>query len=167
VLNLLFLIDQRLLDIPVLYLSHSILKSKSEYYRLLNAVTKDAQWEAWILYMLHAVTDTARWTTAKIKAIRELIEDTKLVVQISPETRGIYSHELLQELFLQPYCRIANLVDAGLAQRQTASVYLKKLVSIGILAERKVGKESLFMNRRLLELLKSDQHTYERAFDLQ
>ncbi len=74
--------------------------------------------------------------------------------------RKIYSQELLDVLFEQPYCRIGNVVDAGVVQRQAASRYLKALAQVGILSERKVGREKLFVHSRLLELLMSEQHTY-------
>lgn len=73
ILNLLFLVEQGLLDQPVLYLSRAIIRRRTDYYRLLNAVTRDDAWEPWVLYMLDAVQDTAIWTTKKIKAIRELL----------------------------------------------------------------------------------------------
>ena len=123
ILNLLYLVDQKLLDQPVLYLSRAIIRNKIDYYRLLNAVTSDAAWEPWVRYMLEAVAETARWTTAKIHAIRDLLRDTTAFVQ--RRAPAVYTRELVELIFAQPYCRIANVVEAGLAQRQTASEYLK------------------------------------------
>lgn len=152
VLNLLYLVDQGLLDTPVLYLSRAIIQNKADYYRLLLGVTRESLWEAWILYMLHAVADTARWTTGRIRAIRSLMQDT--AEQMRREAPQIYSRELVELIFEQPYCRIGNLVDAGLAHRQTASTHLKKLCDIGILREEKAGREKLFINPALLAVLK-------------
>lgn len=154
ILNLLFLVEQGLLDLPVLYLSRSIIRRKADYYRLLLAVTTEGRWEDWILYMLGAVDETAHWTTAKIRSIRELMEETADFVR--NKTPAIYSRELVELIFVQPYCRIGNVVDAGIAQRQTASVYLKDLCEIGVLKEVKAGREKLFINPRLMALLTTE-----------
>ena len=151
VLNLLYLVEQGLLNIPVLYLSRYIIQHKADYYRLLLVVTTQDRWEDWILYMLQAVLETARWTTAKIKTIRELLEATAEKIRL--QAGQIYSRELTELVFVQPYCRIGNVVDAGLAQRQTASVYLKRLCEIGVLKEIKAGREKLFINPAFLQLL--------------
>lgn len=155
VLNLLFLVEQGLLDSPILYLSRYIIAHKSDYYRLLLAVTRESAWEDWVLYMLAAIADTARWTTAKIAAIRDLMEQT--TTRLRSEAAGIYSRELVDLLFMQPYCRITNLVEAGLCGRQTASTHLKTLAAIGILEEIKVGREKLFTHPALMKLLISEQ----------
>ena len=155
VLNLLYLIDKGLLDIPVLYLSKAIIEAKQDYYRLLLDVSREGAWEPWLLFMLEAVRSTAHWTTSRIKAIRTLIDDT--VHRMRRDAPGIYSRELTELIFVQPYCRIANLVDAGIAQRQTASVYLKQLVDIGLLKEMKAGREKLFINPQLLQTLRTAQ----------
>ena len=152
VLNLLYLVDIGLLDFPVLYLSKAIIAAKQDYYRLLLAVTTKQAWEPWILFMLNAVRSTALWTSSRIKAIRVLIDAT--AARMRQEAPGIYSRELAELVFVQPYCRISNLVDAGIAQRQTASVYLKQLADIGLLKEVKVGREKLFINPTLLKALR-------------
>jgi len=154
VLNLLFLVEQGLLDLPVLYLSRAILRQRAEYYRLLNAVRADAAWDEWNLFMIHAVTDTARWTTAKIQAVRELIDETAL--RVSSRAPGVYTRELVELLFVQPYCRIGNIVDAGIAKRQTAAAYLQQLVALGVLKKIKRGREKLFVNAPMLALLTRD-----------
>jgi Fic family protein len=154
ILNLLILVEKGLLSAPILYLSRYIIRHKADYYRLLQAVTAHAQWEPWILFMLAAVTETAQWTTHKIHAIRKLQELTQAYVQKAAPK--IYSRELLDVIFTQPYCRIQNVVDAQLGTRQTASIYLKELVSIGVLSELKVGREKLFLHPKLVKLLTSD-----------
>ena len=151
VLNLLFLVEKDLLKLPVLYLSGYIIRHKADYYRLLLQVTTGAAWEEWILFMLRAVLETARWTSARIAAIRALLERTAETIR--REAPKIYSRELAELIFVQPYCRIGNLVDSGIAQRQSASVYLKKLVAIGVLEERTAGREKLFVNPAFLKLL--------------
>ncbi len=151
ILNLLFLVEQDLLELPVLYLSRAVIRTKSDYYRLLLEVTTRSAWADWIIYMLHAVTETARWTTGRIRAIRELMLETG--ERMKKDALGVYNRELVDLIFVQPYCRIKNVVDAGIAQRQTAAVYLKQLAAVGILEEVKVGREKLFINPRLMRLL--------------
>ena len=158
VINILFLIQQDLLQLPILYLSRHIIQNKADYYRLLLAVTKEHDWETWILYMLKAVEETSRWTTAKIGGIRALTEHTTAHVrQALPK---IYSRELVDVIFEQPYCRISDLMTKGVAQRQAASRYLKELVGIGVLQEMAVGKEKLFIHPKLMQLLSWDGNEF-------
>jgi Fic family protein len=151
VLNILFLVEKEVLEIPVLYLSRYIMANKADYYRLLLNVSATGQWEPWILYMLQALKETAVWTTSKIRAIKRLQEE--IAMKVRNDDPKIYKRELVDLIFVQPYCRISNLVDAGLAERKTASVYLKRLVELGILSEHKQGREKLFMNPGFLKLL--------------
>lgn len=159
ILNSLFLVEQGLLSLPILYLSRYITKNKADYYRLLLAVTSDDAWEPWLLYMLNAVADTASWTTAKIGAIRLLAEHTSDFVRRT--TPRVYSSELVDVIFERPYCRIANVVDAGIAARQAASRHLKALVTIGVLREETFGREKLFVHPKLINLLTQDENTFE------
>lgn len=156
VINILFLIEQNLLTLPILYLSRYIIANKADYYRLLLSVTREQAWEPWLLYMLQAVEETAHWTTAKIAAIRNLADIT--AAHVKTRLPKIYSRELVDVIFEQPYCRIGNLVDKQVAQRQAASRYLKELVSIGVLREAQLGKEKLFIHPRLMQLLIRDDN---------
>ena len=156
ILNLLMLVEQGLLDLPVLYLSRYILREKTAYYQGLASVTTDAAWQDWVGFMLAAVTDTAAWTTHKIRAIRDLHQHA--VALVRDHAPKIYSHELVDLLFVQPYCRIQNVVESGIAKRQTASVYLKQLVDLGMLRELKIGREKLFVHPNFLHLLTSESH---------
>ena len=159
ILNVLCLMERGLLDLPTLYLSRHILRSRAEYYRLLGRVTSHQEWEPWILYMLTAVEVTSSWTTQKIKAIRALMDETDLLIRAS--TPKIYSHDLVQLIFTQPYCRISNLIERGIAKRQAASTYLKELARLGVLEEEKVGREKIFLHRKYLDVLFSDEHTFD------
>ena len=150
VLNILFLIQEELLTLPILYLSRHIIAHKADYYRLLLGITRSQAWEPWLLFMLQAVEETARWTTAKIAAIRALAEHT--TAHVRERLPKIYSRELVDVIFEQPYCRIGNLVDKQIAQRQAASRYLKELAGIGVLRETQVGKEKLFIHPKLMKL---------------
>ena len=159
VLNSLFLVEQGLLPLPILYLSRFIIANKTDYYRLLLAVTHEGAWEPWLLYMLHAVEDTAAWTTAKISATRSLAAHTTDYVR--RRLPKIYSREMVDIVFEQPYCRIANLVEAGIAERQAASRHLKALVTIGVLREQTLGREKLFVHRKLMTLLTHESNRFK------
>jgi len=159
ILNLLYLVNEQLLELPVLYLSRAIIATKSEYYRLLNAVTSSGSWEEWILYMLNAVADTARWTTAKVHAMRHLLAHT--TEHVKSRAGSIYTRELVELTFSHPYTRIGNVIDAGLAKRQAASRYLKELASIGVVREIQVGRDKLFLHPKLLALLGDDTNAFE------
>jgi cell filamentation protein, protein adenylyltransferase len=158
VLNSLFLVDQGLLPLPILYLSRYIIANKAEYYDLLLGVTREAAWDPWLVYMLRGVEETAQWTTNKVAAIRELADGTADFVRM--RLPKIYRRELVDVLFDQPYSRITDVVKAGIVGRQAASRYLKAMVAIGVLRERKVGREMLFIHDRLLKLLTSETHDY-------
>jgi Fic family protein len=108
--------------------------------------------------MLDAVASTAQWTTNKIIAIRDLADHT--AEQVREQLPKIYTRELVDTIFQQPYCRISNLVDAGIAKRQTASEYLKKLASIGVLTEQQVGRERLFVHPKLIRLVSEDSNDF-------
>jgi len=158
ILNILFLVEHGLLDSPILYLSRFIIQNKAAYYRLLKLVTHEQDWESWIMFILDGVEETCTWTTDKIKSIRELMEHTGEFVQDRlPKT---YTWELVEVLFKQPYCRINNLVDAGIAKRQTASVYLKQLCEIGVLREVKSGRETIFVHPKYIELLTGEENVW-------
>lgn len=158
ILNILYLVDQGLLKLPVLYLSRDIIRNKADYYHLLLEVTRNGQWQPWIEFMLLATRDASVWTSKKIRAVRMLLENT--VEYVCRSEPSIYSRELVEQIFVQPYCRIGNLVDAGVGHRETASKYLKLLCSAGVLEELKIGREKLFVNPRLLHLLTQDTNEF-------
>lgn len=153
ILNILFLIQTGLLDIPVLYLSRHIIEQKVEYYERLRWVTerRERGWEHWLLYMLEGVRSTAEWTTSRIHAIRALFDET--VARVKQDAPGIYTKELVEIVFRQPYCKIAFLVDAGIAQRQTASEYLQELERLGILEGERRGREVVYRHPALVRVL--------------
>ena len=156
VLNSLYLIQEQLLTLPILYLSRHIIANKTDYYRLLLDVTRKQAWEPWIIYILKGVEATATWTTAKIAAIRALQAMTVKHVRLAAPK--IYSHELVDMIFELPYCRIQNVTARGIAERQAASRYLKRLTEIGVLREIAVGREKLFIHPKLMQLLTRDSN---------
>ena len=157
VLNLLYLVDKGLLTSPVLYLSRYILNHRSRYYALLLAVSREGTaeaWQQWLLYMLEAVRETAVWTLEKIKAISRLMQNTH--EQIQRDTKLGNQKGLVELIFKLPYCRVADVVQAQIAKRQTASVYLQTLTATGLLQMQGNGREKLYLNHRLIDLLKND-----------
>lgn len=159
ILNILYLVQEELLTLPILYLSRYIIANKGDYYSGLLAVTKDQAWESWLLYMLEAVESTAKWTTQKILSVRDLADHTADYVR--QQLPKIYSRELIDVIFEQPYGRISNVVGAGIAKRQTASEYLKKLVAIGVLREEQAGRERLFIHPKLIRLITQDGNVFK------
>jgi Fic family protein len=158
ILNILVLVQEKLLDLPVLYLSRYINDRRSDYYRLLLKVTAEGAWDAWVLFMLDAVEVTAHWTREKILAVRSLMEETvRHVRDAAPKT---YRRELVETIFKKPYCRIGDLVDAGVGNRTTASKYLKDLVEVGVLQEKKSGRDRIYLHVRFFDLLMSDSNEF-------
>ncbi|MCD6398922.1 MAG: Fic family protein [Candidatus Aenigmarchaeota archaeon] len=151
ILNVIYLTKQNLIDIPVLYLSKHILEFKNDYYRLLNEVTEKQNWHDWILFNLETVYRTSIYSLEKVNAIYELFNKVK--TEIQEKAKEIYSYELLEILFSHVYCKIKILVDQNVASRNTASKYLNKLVALQILEIKREGKETLFLNKRLYEIL--------------
>lgn len=152
IINILYLIERGLLDLPILYLSRYIIDHKSDYYVGLRQVTEAGAWEPWILYILEAVELMARTTREKILAIRDLMHD--FGEQMKRYAPRIYSKDLVEVIFRQPYCKIRFIEQAGLGHRETASIYLKKLESIGLLRAFKAGRELYYLNDPLLDILR-------------
>ncbi len=152
ILNILYLILNGLMEIPILYLSSYIIENKPDYYKLLNLTNKHDDWEDWILYMLKAVEVTSLQTIEKISAIKNLLGKTIEKVQV--ESPKIYRKELVELLFEQPYSKIEFVVNQLKVERKAASRYLQELERIGVLESQKVGRETLYINKELFELLK-------------
>ena len=152
ILNILYLIINNLLDIPILYLSSYINENKAQYYKYLNHVNKTNEWEEYILYMLKALEETANNTIEKINKIKEQLEKTADIVK--DKASKIYRKELVELLFEQPYSKIEFVVEKLKVERKAASRYLKKLEEIGILKSEKIGRENLYLNTELIEILK-------------
>ncbi len=151
ILNLLYLVDRKLLDIPVLFLSRYIIAHRPAYYEGLRRVTEEGAWENWILFMLRAIEETARQTFDQVQAILALMEEIRARVQ--DQAPAIYSKDLIEVIFRHPYTKIQFVVDAGIAKRQTASSYLQTLAGLGILSEEKIGREKYYINDALLKAL--------------
>lgn len=159
VINSLFLIQEDLLGLPILYLSRYLIQQRERYYQLLLGVTQNQAWEEWILFILDGVEKTAKWTTDKIEAIKNLMNHT--VDYVKDHAPKIYTYELMSLIFELPYSRIQDITEKQLAGRQAASRYLKELVSIGVLEEVVEGREKLFIHPKLLKLLSEDGNNFE------
>lgn len=151
ILNILYLVDKGLLNLPVLYLSRYIIDHKNAYYEGLRRVTEEGLWQDWILYMLDAIEQTSMRTHSQITDILALMESVRERVQ--REAPGIYSKDLIEQIFKQPYCKIQFLERAGMGTRQTCAKYLRELEKLGILTGQKMGREVYFINSGLFTLL--------------
>ena len=155
IINILYLVITGLLDLPILYLSRYITHNKGEYYRLIQAIRdkitdNPAEWEAWILFMLKGVEETAEDTISLVKNIGRLMAEYKNVIR--PDFGSKYNHELLNGLFYHPYTKIDHVVANMQVSRQTASKYLDRIVALGLLKKEKMGKENYYINTRLMNL---------------
>lgn len=150
ILNVLYLVKEGLLDIPVLYLSRHIVRTKPDYYRLLQAVRDDDAWEDWVLYMLDAVAATAAETVSTVQAIKTLLQATKQRVR---GTYKFYSQDLINNLFNHPYTRVEFVQRELGVTRVTATRYLDALAADGVLEKRRVGRNNYYINQPLFRLL--------------
>lgn len=152
IINILYIILNDLLDIPILYLSNYIIKHKADYYRLLQEVRIKDNWEEWIMYMLDGVEQTSLDTIELIKDISSMMDDTKNIIQ--EKLPKIYSKDLIEILFNHPYTKIDFLVDGLGLTRQTASKYLKELESLGIVESLQIKNSKFYINVELFTRLK-------------
>lgn len=156
ILSLTSLMNSALLDLPILNVSRHLLETKAEHDRKLAAVAANGDWEPFLEYMLTAVEQSAVWSSGKLRAARTMID--MAAGHIQRHAPKIYSPELTGLIFAEPYTSISHLVKAGIAKRQTAAVYLKKLAAIGILQERQVGRNKVFIHRKYMYLLARDDN---------
>jgi len=150
ILNILLMIKENLLDVPILYLSAYIIENKDEYYALLNRVTNTQSWREWLLYMLKAVEETSKYTIDKINDIDDLFRRTyELVNSRLPHIRK----EVVEKIFEQPYISPRKLLGNDIKSINTAKKYLGQMETLGILVPKKIGKEIIYINIDLFNLL--------------
>lgn len=150
IINILYLVLQGLLDLPVLYLSRYITQNKVQYYQVLQGVRDNQDWQALILYLIKGVEVAAIQTIDLVQNIKILMQDTKH--QIRKDLPKIYSQDLLNNLFKNPYTKIDFLQgDLGVTY-QTSRKYLEQLASAGYLEKVQVGKNSYYINTPLLKI---------------
>lgn len=153
IINILYLVLEGLLDMPILYLSGYIIRNKSKYYNLLSDVSFNNGLNDWILFMLKGVEEIAKETIKIIKDIETIMEDTKDIIQANKPK--IYSKDLLEALFYHPYTKITFIEETMGVTRKTASNYLKELESLGILTANKKGREVYYVHDKLFNLFKN------------
>ncbi len=150
IINILYLVKEGLLDLPILYLSRYIIENKGDYYSLLQKVRDKEAWEEWLLYLLIGVEETALFTSQIVAAIRHLMQEYKK--RIRNDLPSIYSQDLLNNLFRYPYTKIEYIADELNKSRQTATKYLEKLVQHGLLNKRQIWRQNYYINKPLLEI---------------
>ena len=149
IINILYLIKQQLLSLPILYLSRYIISHKTDYYQKLQRVRDQGDWESWILYMLVAVEVTANQTVDQIKKIKALMLQYKKQIR---QSYKFYSQDLLNNLFKHPYTKIEFLQHDLNVSRITAASYLNQLAEDGLLEKQKLGTSNYYINRPLYEI---------------
>ncbi|WP_053406517.1 Fic family protein [Persicobacter sp. CCB-QB2] len=154
ILFLLYLKQNKLLDIPALFLSEYILKERESYYKKLRAVTEKEAWEDFILYMLDMVEITAKQALFRMESVIELMEKTSEAIKA--EFPKFHSYTLMEVLFKLPYSKRQTLVEAELGTAKTVGNYLIKLEKAGYLKSVRVGKEKLYLNHRLMSILEGE-----------
>lgn len=155
IICVLYLVLTGRLDLPILYLSRFITHNKGEYYRLIQAIRDKneenaAEWEAWVLFMLRGIEETAIETTRLVRGISKLMTEFKAVLR--PKFGRQYRHELLNNLFFHPYTKVDFLEKELMVSRVTASRYLNSLLETGLIERVKVGKAFYYMNIPLMDL---------------
>lgn len=153
IINILYLVLEGLLDMPILYLSRYIIKNKSDYYRLLNDVSFNDGLNDWILFMLKGVEEISKETIQIIKDIENMMKNTKnIILEKKPK---IYSKDLLEALFYHPYTKRIFIEEQLNVSRPTATSYLKELENMGILNSKKIGKDIFYVHTELFNLFKN------------
>jgi Fic family protein len=154
ILNALYLVQQGLLSEPILYLSSYIVQNKTEYYQLLRGVTEKSNWHDWIMYLLTALIETAQLTTKKIRAILSL--KNEIENELKEVLGSSFRYDLLRLLFTLPYLKLDLLEKKGIAHRQTASTWMKKLIDANIVTSQKLGRSTYYINWGLMDILTKD-----------
>ncbi|MCU7512354.1 MAG: Fic family protein [Ignavibacteria bacterium] len=154
IINILYLVMNDLLDLPILYLSRYIIRHKGDYYRLLQGIRDNDSWEDWIIYMLNGIEETSKETIELIKNIRQMMQSYKH--RIREELPKIYSQDLLNNLFRHPYTKIEFLMKDINVTRLTARRYLDELVELGLLEKQKIWRTYFYINTPLYQMFKGE-----------
>ena len=150
IINILYLVQQQLLDIPVLYLSKYIIQNKSEYYKHLQNVRTSNDYESWLIWLLNGVTETSKSTIDLIQKIKLLMDEyISKIKEIYPK---MYSKDLVENLFKHPYTKIDFVMSDLQVSKPTATQYLNKLIKLGLLKKEKRWKTNYYINEKLYNL---------------
>jgi len=155
IINILYLVKNDLLELPILYLSRYIVRTKTEYYRLLQTVRDSNDWENWVLYIIEGIEQTAKETIEFINQIKTLVFETKQ--RMRDELSRIYSQELLNNLFFHPYTKVQFVVDQVGVSRITATKYLNQLTEHGFVSKHKMGRNNYYVNEPLVKLISQQE----------
>ena len=155
IINILYLVKNDLLDLPILYLSRYIVRTKTEYYRLLQSVRDENDWQSWVLYIIKGIEETAKETIEFINQIRTLVLETKR--RMRSDLPKIYSQDLLNNLFFHPYTKVQFVVDQLGVSRITATRYLNQLAEHGFVSKHKMGRTNFYVNEPLLRLISQQE----------
>ncbi|MBE0505038.1 MAG: Fic family protein [Desulfuromonadales bacterium] len=151
IINILYLVKQGLLGVPVLYLSRYINQKRADYYRLLQAVRTDNAWEEWLLFLLEGVEQTSQQTIVLIQGIKALMQQHKH--KLRSELPKIYSQDLINNIFRHPYTKIEFVMAELQVSRITATRYLNELTRIGLMTKHRLGRENYYINDALFDFL--------------
>mgnify|MGYP000864413936 CR=1 FL=1 len=154
IINVLYLVLKGLLDIPVLYLSRYIIRTKPDYYRLLQEVRDKDAWEEWILYVLTGVEQTSRQTIRMVQEIKEAVMQYKHQIRANYK---FYSQDLINNLFFHPYTKIEFVERDLKVSRLTATKYLDSLANDGFLKKEKIGRSNYYVNTALFGILAKEE----------
>ena len=150
IINVLYLVMNDLLNLPVLYLSRYIIEHKADYYKLLQEVRETDKWENWVLYMLDSIEQISKETIILIGKIKDLIFEYKNLLR---DNYKFYSQDLLNNLFKHPYTKIEFIENDLGVSRITASKYLNLLAKDGVLKKEKLGTGNYYINEKLIKIL--------------
>lgn len=153
IINILYLVKEGLLNLPILYLSRYINQNKADYYRLLQKVRTENSWEEWVLYILDGVEQTSLQTIKVIEGIKKLMQSHK--DRMRSKLPKIYSQDLLNNLFRHPYTKIDFVMEETGVSRKTAAKYLDELDKLGIVSKQKIWKDNYYINTDLFNLLQN------------
>lgn len=154
IINVLYLVLKKLIDSPILYLSSYIIRNKAGYYRLLQEVRTHDNWEDWIIYILKGIEETAEETLSLVKRSNREVES--MSAEIKERLPKLYSKELIELLFYEFYTKIVYIENGLSVTRKTAANYLSTLEEEGFLTSERIGKERIYQNKRLYDLVKYD-----------
>ena len=166
ILNILYLVYMELLETPILYLSKYIIKNKIEYYKLFQETRKTQNYENWIVYLLKGIEQTSKETINMINKISNEIIDMKHELKNNPISSKIYSKELLEALFFEFYTKIPYIQEQLKVSDKTAQKYLDTLVNLGFLSSDKIGRERIYKNERLFNIIKNFDNNDEALNDI-
>ena len=153
IICLLYLIQKGLLELPILYMSAYILQNKDRYYFDLSNVTGTQNWKEWLMFMIDTVIQTSEYTIFKINRIRSLIAKTEDIIR---NNKPAVAKIEIPKLFEQPYIRPKNLLSEKIRSINTAKKYLTDLEELGLLTKSKIGKEFVWFNTELMDILSAE-----------